>query len=892
MNLIFNIAYRANWGETVCIIGNCPELGLDSEVLAARMHAVDDDHWQLRLSIHDDTAPDVLNYSFLVRGDKDKTVRKEWRGHSLQLQGHMNLSVEVVDTWTDEPQAKMFYLESFSKGILFQPLRKLPHNPTPGTVIFSVTAPYVLPTETVAIVGNSALLGNWNAQHALPMTHTGACQWSIPIDLSTLSGTLEYKFVIIETATKKTVLWEDGPNRAFRMPFEPADVTVVASSYMNFTRQPWRGAGVAIPVFSLRTDEDYGVGDFADLYQLVDWAQATGQHVIQLLPINDTTATNTIYDSYPYSAISSFALHPMYLRPDLIGRLDDKSMEVNFRDLGAKINKLETVDYVKANGVKQQYLRELYKQLGEKALRTPHMRKFISDNASWLKPYAAFCILRAVHGTPKFETWGEDAEFTAEKLQQYEKKYAPDMGYIYFLQYHLHKQLHEVVRYARSKNVILKGDVPIGVSRYSADTWQNPELFNMYSQAGAPPDDFATDGQNWGFPTYNWQQMQLDGYQWWKQRFKKMSEFFDAYRIDHILGFFRIWQVPYHAFHGMLGTFYPAMPLSPEEMKWRYGFNFYEALHTTPLLTKADAEAALGDAFADVKSRFLRKFEDGLYTPQKFVDTQREVHELFWHMEDYPEKEITYKTLMSTIDDVLFISDPTQPGLFHPRFNGNKTTAYALLPDDQKQCFDALYHDFFYKRHNEFWKRNALQKLPQLVDCTDMISCGEDLGMIPESVPEVMAQLQILSLEVQRMPKTFDKVGYPERYPYLCVATTSTHDMSGIRGWWDSFADRQWFYNSVLKLDGEAPEDATPDICYRIIKQHLASPAIFTILPLQDWLAIDAGIRREDFLAEQINRPEIQNHYWCYRMHITLKELLEADELNAKIRHLIQASGR
>jgi 4-alpha-glucanotransferase len=379
---------------------------------------------------------------------------------------------------------------------------------------------------------------------------------------------------------------------------------------------------------------------------------------------------------------------------------------------------------------------------------------------------------------------------------------------------------------------VLKGDIPIGISRTSVEAWSNPGLFCLESQAGAPPDAFARDGQNWGFPTYNWQAMAAERYQWFARRFTKMADYFDAYRIDHILGFFRIWEIPCTTKSGLLGHFNPAMPLTTEEIA-QWGITFYKERHATPF--------TLGDE-----------------------------------------------------TDVLFVEDPYQPGTYHPRINGFDTESFKALPEHERKAFYALHDHFFYHRHNDFWYREAMKKLPALIDATDMLVCGEDLGMIPACVPDVMNELRILSLEIQRMPKafgcTFDN---PANYPYYSVCTTSTHDMSGIRGWWEedpTLTQRYW--SELLHQRGKAPGECEAWICESIVRQHLDSPAMLTILPLQDWMAMDEHLRYPDPAFERINVPANSNHYWRYRMHLTLEELLEAEDFNRLVGRLVKQSGR
>ena len=250
--------------------------------------------------------------------------------------------------------------------------------------------------------------------------------------------------------------------------------------------------------------------------------------------------------------------------------------------------------------------------------------------------------------------------------------------------------------------------------------------------------------------------------------------------------------------------------------------------------------------------------------------------------------------LYSIANEVLFVRDPRETDKFHPRISASQSYLYKELNDSDKSAFDRLYWDFFYHRHNDFWKAQAYRRLTPLISCTEMLICGEDLGMIPDSVPEVMHQLQIFSLEIERMPKTsLQEFTDLKHIPYYSVCTTSTHDMSPLRNWWKEDRNKiQRYYNNVLHREGIAPEDCSAEIAEQIITNHLNSPAMLAIIPLQDWLAIDDSLKRKDIESERINVPANSSHYWRYRMHITIEKLIEADKLNKKIKALLAKTGR
>lgn len=820
MLITFIIEYRTRYGEELAVV-----IG-DGRGDRYPMRYVGDGRWACAV---ESGAESELVYRYeLCRGEE--ILRREWgEPHSLTTDKSLS-SVAIYDRWHAEPNDRPMRSSMFTDGVFAREKSKRQAALKKGELMIRAEIPAVRPWQKVVLVGDAKALGEWHAEQGVEMTACEDTVWCARIKRLQLAPSFAYKFVIVDSRSGEVAAWECGEDSRCDIAAASADGIVVDSLRPVFDMPAWRGAGVAIPVFSLRSEHSFGVGEFADLRLMVDWAAMTGQSVIQLLPVNDTTMTGTWQDSYPYNANSTFALHPQFLRLSEVGQLSDEAEAARYEALGRELNALPMVDYERVNRAKSDYLHAIYRQDAARTFRSREYKTFFSANEEWLRPYAVFCALRDRYSTPDFSKWGSMSRYSAAKAARYEKEYFDDVAYNYFVQYHLSRQLRDVRDYAHSRGVVLKGDIPIGISRTSVDAWVYPELFNMDSSAGAPPDDFSVMGQNWCFPTYNWKKMAEDGYAWWKARFVKMAEYFDAYRIDHILGFFRIWEIPLDAVNALLGRFDPALPYTEQEIA-SYGFHFDRSRHTAPV---------------------------------------------------------------DETDNVLFVEDRKQAGRYHPRISAQSTECYRWLSDDQKCAYNNLYNDFFYRRHDAFWQQEAMLKLPPLISSTRMLVCGEDLGMIPHCVPAVMAGEQILSLEIQRMPKDpSEEFGAPWRYPYLSVCTTSTHDMNPIRAWWEE--DRrvsQRFYNNILGAWGDAPYFCEPWICERIVAMHLKSPAMLTILPWQDWLSMSGELRRENPIEERINVPANSRHYWRYRMHMTLEELLAADDFNRMVRHMIAESGR
>ncbi len=896
MIVSFNIEYRTNWGEEVRMTGSIPELGSGSDEKAIPLQTIDGIHWTVEQEIQlpEDTP---LNYSYLIWQD-GKIVRKEWNSfpRCLSLNGNPNQKYHIYDSWKNLPEQQYFYSSAFTESLLAHKERNaIPQSYKKGIRI-KAYAPRINDNYCLAICGNQKALGDWNPDKALFMSDANFPEWQIELDASKLKFPVEYKFVLYNKKENKAEAWENNPNRYMADPQLHANETFILSDrYVYFDIPTWKGAGVAVPVFSLRSEKSFGVGDFGDLKRMIDWAVNTQQKVVQILPINDTTMTHTWTDSYPYNSISIYAFHPMYVDLGQLGKLKDKEVVATFNQKQKELNKLSTIDYEAVNNTKWEYFRLIFEQEGEKVLASEAFKAFFDKNKEWLQPYAVFSYLRDAYKTPNFRQWPKYNIYQPEEIERMCRPDSADYRHIaiyYYIQFNLHLQLLAATTYAREHGVVLKGDIPIGISRNSVEAWTEPYYFNLSGQAGAPPDDFSVNGQNWGFPTYNWEVMEKDGYKWWMKRFQKMSEYFDAYRIDHILGFFRIWEIPMNAVHGLLGQFVPSLPMSREEIE-SYGLPFREE-YLEPYIHEYFLGQIFGPHTEYVKQNFIESTDKWeIYRMRPEFNTQRKVEAFFEGKAD--EDSIWIRDgLYALISDVLFVRDTKNPDKYHPRIGVQHDFIYRSLNDWEKDAFNRLYDQYYYHRHNEFWQQQAMKKLPQLTQSTRMLVCGEDLGMIPDCVAWVMNELRILSLEIQRMPKNPSyEFGHLNEYPYRSVCTISTHDMSTLRGWWEEdYQQTQRYYNSMLGHYGAAPSVATPELCEEVVRNHLNSNSILCILSLQDWLSIDGKWRNQNAQEERINIPANPRHYWRYRMHLTLEQLIKAEDLNEKIIRLINLSGR
>ena len=853
MDLTFQINYRTEYGQTLCIIETKPSILGWTEQKPLELHCQGQDFWTATIPVSDFAG--TVEYKYAIRVENGYIYEAgEPRVISLKA---TDKKLIVRDFWQAVDYEKSFYTTAFLKS-LFHRTHAVAAKAPKGTIRFSIDLPQILPSQGVAILGNIPELGNWNPENKLVLADGDFPVWKGDIDVKN-AACIEYKYCIFDLHSCQIVDPEWGENRQI---WGIQKGVKIMQNDRGFRRtQPrFKGAGVAIPVFSLRTNDGFGIGEFLDLKKMADWAALTGQKMIQTLPINDTTLTHTNRDSYPYNAVSVFALHPIYINIPRMGRLTP-AQKKKYEATKEEFNKKTISDYQCVYDEKMKYFKALFKTEAEALFSSKEYKDFFKKNEDWLVPYAAFLAKR-----------------DKQKKELY-----------YFLQFHADLQLSEAVAYAHSIGVAMKGDIPIGISPDSVDAYTNPELFNLNASAGAPPDDFDARGQNWGFPTYNWDEMGKDNYLWWRRRFQKMQDYFDAYRIDHILGFFRIWQMRKSDVWGLCGHFSPAMPYSFQDL-WNIGVCLDEDRMTKPYIRSNFLGEVFGFDTEYAKEHFLNTNDGYVYWFKPEFDTQVKVQTYFEQGEgaNLPEgQKLNLRDGLYYLHcEVLFVRDQVHPELVHPRISMYQSHTFNELYDDQKRVLMGIYNDYFYKRHTEFWRQSAMRKLPTLIGATKMLVCGEDLGMVPACVPQVMNELQILSLEIQRMPKdptvTF---AHPADAPYLSVCTTGTHDTNPLRAWWEEDrAKTQKFYNEQLGWWGEAPQEMSPEIAEAIVNQHLYSPAMWVILPLQDYLAMDGDIRIKDQHADRINVPSNTRHFWNYRMHLTLEELLTKDEFNKKVK--------
>ncbi|KAG6411082.1 hypothetical protein SASPL_129156 [Salvia splendens] len=852
----FRIPYFTHWGQQILVCGSERVLGswdVKKGLLLSPAHHGDELIWSGSLSV---PAGFTCEYSYYVVDDKKNVIRWEAgkkRKMSLPDSAQHGQLLELHDLWQQLIGDISFGLISYAtmtgsddlvlrsafKNVIFRssgslkierPLESVQNvsdNEDSVVVQFRICCPNIEADTSVYVIGSPSKLGQWKTDGALKLSYADESVW------------------VAESVIKKD----------------------------EFPDMPWRGAGVAIPMFSLRSEADLGVGEFLDLKLLVDWSVDSGFHLVQLLPINDTSVHGMWWDSYPYSSLSVFALHPLYLRVQALSENLSEDIKQEIEQTRKDLDKKD-VDYDATMAAKISIAKKIYAMEKETILDSDEFQNYFSENQEWLKPYAAFCFLRDFFETSDHSQWGRFSNFSKDKLEKLVSKeslHYDIIGFHYYIQFHLHKQLSEAAEYARKKGVVLKGDLPIGVDRNSVDTWVYPTLFRMNTSTGAPPDYFDKNGQNWGFPTYNWEEMSKDNYGWWRGR------------------------------------------LSQEELEKEGIWDFNRL--SRPYITQSLLQEKFGALWTVVASNFLNEYQKDHYEFKEDSNTEKKIaaklkscleRSIFLDSEDKLRRslfDLIQASIWNNGNGMLSFSihaeseaktDPEDPKMFYPRFNLEDTLSFTSLDQHSPNVLKRLYYDYYFQRQEDLWRQNALKTLPALLNSSDMLACGEDLGLIPSCVHPVMQELGLIGLRIQRMPNEPElEFGIPSQYSYMTVCAPSCHDCSTLRAWWEEDEERRRkFFKAMLGSDMLPPDRCTPEIAHFILRQHVESPSMWAIFPLQDLLALKEEYTTRPAVEETINDPTNPKHYWRFRVHVTVESLKKDKELVSSIKDLIRSSGR
>ena len=921
MTLFFQIEYTVRPGELLHVLlsGSYPDGQQWSYNLP--MTTADGQHWSLATTVLSQhfrsrragrQKTDMLSfgYHYQVEDAEGRVLRREWTVVARRCECRADSRLRFADRWRDVPVTAHLYTLAGQRLMgstcaaeppmaangLFTDSGKpaVTASPRSHTVVLTVQAPQLQPTERLVVTGNHPALGDWQPARGLAMRPRGRGEWIASFDALAQQEPIEYKFVVVDDRSAERFAWEEGLNRSTadsgRLPSE-GEQLLIDGGLLRMKEPDLRAAGVMVPLFALRSENSCGVGDLGDLLLFIEWAAKVGLRVVQLLPLNDTTTQHSWHDSAPYNTISAYALHPQYLDLRQLPLPNEADWLNDYHRQCRELNSLEQTDYVAVERVKWTYINKVYELTGEETLSSPSFKEFYEANEYWLEPYAAFCVLRDKYGTARTSDWGSYAQYDIERIRQLSEPDSPladAVRKICFVQYFLHLQLGKAAQLARSKGVVLKADLPVAPYRDSVATWLEPEKFNLDMQLGTPPTPSAPSGQVWGFattkPAYR--------HEWLGRHLRYLEQYFDAVRIDHVAAYFAAWEVPCHAVTAVLGHPLPAHALSAEEIR-SMGFEFDARTHCSPMITDTVLDSIFADEAPTVAQQYLRRRTRGNYAMQAEFSTQQKITDHFGHDAQGRQKWLR-DGLCRLLEQVLFVEDPRQAGLYHPRLMAVDDYVATLLSADQRRAFAAIHDDYYRYRNQMLWATEARRNLSELQQSTSLLLCVEDLGALPEDAAWVFDSEKVLTLEVLTVGKhRGSEFSLPAHYPYRSVATTSTHDMQPLRLWWQQDSDRAGrLLGELMHSSSKVTRTLSPGMAEEIVVRLMGSRAMLCVLPLQDWLAIDGSLRSSTPESERINNPSDGQNRWCYRMPATIERLMADGTFCRRILQIVENSRR
>ena len=644
--------------------------------------------------------------------------------------------------------------------------------------------------------------------------------------------------------------------------------------------------GVGIPVGALRSKGGMGVGEFSDLAGFALLCKKMKIKIIQILPVNDTG-----FESSPYSSLTAFGLHPLYLRIEELEEFKTAGRSIKNRLKDAK-TKFETdvrFSHYKILKEKLEICKALYeanKAEITNSAKNGKIAKWTAQNP-WIKEYAVYRRLKEENGLKSWKDWKEYQNITAVEIEKLwaDKTLLEEHLFWVWLQEALDAQFTKAANAVAKAGIILKGDLPILMNEDSCDVWAHSELFNQDLSAGAPPDMYSADGQNWGFPIYNWEKHEKDNFAWWRKRLEAASKYYKAYRIDHVLGFFRIWASSKKDHTAVLGRYVPYIPVTSGELK-KLGYDKGRIRWMSrPHIPTRELIAALQNqdkplSDEEVKTETDKVFSkaldrinnEELWLFKKSITGEKDIKSLDLH-------PTACRYLVKKWQDRIFLE--YEKDKFYPVWYCRESTAYKSLSDDEKKALDTLLEKHHLKSE-KIWEAQGKKLLSVLVESGTMLPCAEDLGAVPACVPKTLAKLKILCLRVVRWFCEWDKEGQPfipfHKYPVLGVCTPAVHDSSTVREWWEKEVNQKQFsgFIGVPSL----PKVYNPGTARIILAKVTSARSRFRIFQIQDLLHLSKEWYANNPESERINVPGTCNDFnWTYRLPATIEEIAKDKEL-------------
>ncbi len=912
MKLRFAIHYVAAWGQSLRVQIVFRRRDGKRHIVNVPLTTSDGDLWSAETSQRNSPRSPYIDFSYRYQViDNGYTViRNEWNLHPRRYAFHDDKTYVFDDIWRDKPLQYYLLTQAYAtwhgQKDTFegqQSAQALTDKQMPlfrKTLFFRVLAPQLKAGESLALLGNHPILGDWNPQRYLLMHKMGLCEWMLTVNVNNVAQSLEYKYVVIKDEDHSLVRWEQGDNRiATCQNLVDSEVLVQHGDVTRLSDEQWHGAGVSVNVLSLRSEKSCGVGDLGSLLQLLQWSSQVGMAVLQTTTLQDVYKNHVLQQANPFAVVSAYALNPLLIDLDALGPLSDETKMNTFLRQRRELNALSVIDFDAVTRVKEAYVRERFAEEGEACLASEAFKAFYAQHASWLRVYAMYKAL-CLHGTPEELMTDTDKAYSTQlidRLSADDSSLAADVHWIYYLQYHLYDQLRMVSEYARKHRIALMMTLPYGYSQCSVEVWEHPQFFDKRFVIGELPSYDNPQGVKSSLPLLvrplqPASQAAFD--EWRRQPLVHWATYVDAILLDYIDHYFTTWAIPQEATQSMMGVYRPSLPLREEELQCGI-IDFNKKLYRQPFINDAIIQQLFGIHSAYAKQHYLTAHAYGLYTLRGEVSDQQAIDACFKGKNDENSQWIK-NGLEQLCANRLFVSDPDNPQWVHPRLAGNHTLFFHMLNNEEQQAYLGLSHSYFHRRYEAYWKQNGTQTLDNLLaDSNLLVVVDNPTAELSPAMTEVVNRQRLMPLCMQLRQRGYDGAfGHLEQNSYQTMDVLTTPSTLTLHQWWESNPYRtQHFALTKLQKEGRISRRLSPMLAEELVRRHLFSPSMLCVLSLTDWLAMDSQLSYEGHSASSaLSTVDDEREIWAVRAATSLETLAQAQPFNRKLASLLVMSRR
>lgn len=912
MKLRFAIHYVAAWGQSLSVQIVFRRRDGKQHTVNVPLTTSDGDLWSAETSQRNSPRSpyEAFTYRYQVIGDEHMVVRNEWNLYPRRYAFHDDKTYVFDDIWRDKPLQYYLLTQAYAtwhgrtdineeqQSALVSADKQMPL--FRKTLFFRVLAPQLKAGESLALLGNHPILGDWNPQRYLPMYKMGSCEWMLTVNVNNVAQSLEYKYVVVKDDEHALVRWEEGDNRiADCQNLVDSEVLVHHGDVTRLADDQWHGAGVSVNVLSLRSEKNYGVGDFGSLMQLLQWSSQVGMAVLQTTTLQDVSQNNSLSASNPFAVVSAYALNPLLMDLDALGRIDDETKMNTFLRQRRELNASPSIDFEAVARVKETYVRDRFAEEGEDCLASEEFQSFYNQHASWLRVYAVYKALSVQ------ERWEEslqdsDIAYSQQLIDRFsaaDSALASDVRWVYYVQYHLYRQFNAVSKYARKHRIALMMTLPYGYNQCSVEVWQHPEFFDRRFVLGEQPSYDNPQGVKSSLPLLVRPiepQSQAVFDEWRRHQLAHWATFVDSIQLEHVDNYFTSWAIPQEATQSTMGVFRPSLPMREGELQCGL-VDFNKKLYRQPFINDATIQQLFGIHSAYVKQYYLTAHAYGLYTLRDEVSNQQAIEACFKGKNDENSQWIK-NGLEQLCANRLFVSDIDNPQWVHPRLAGNHTLFFHLLSNEEQQAYLGLSHSYFHRRYDAYWKQCGTQVLDNLLSDTNLLVVVDNpTAELSPAMTEVVTKQRLMPVCMQLRQRGYDgEFGHLEQNTYQTMDVLTTAATPTLHQWWEANPHRtQRFALTKLQKEGHISRRLSPMLAEELVRRHLFSPSMLCVLSLSDWLAMDSQMSYEGYSnASLFSNVDDGQEIWAARAATSLETLMQAKPFNNKLASMLVMSRR